>query len=91
MLKQRQTIKQCLNNDPVMKICFQIIFEFTWYESPALTVRDIIFTKVAVYLNAFLQSCICHWWAGCKSGSSERIQGLKLQKSINENEKENKA
>ena len=36
-IKPKQITKQCLNNHLIMKVCFQIIFEFTWYVSSTFT------------------------------------------------------
>ena len=37
-IKRWMKIKQCLNNHSIMKIYFKIAFEFTWWNSSALTV-----------------------------------------------------
>ena len=36
--KRRQTMQQFLNNNPIINIFFQVIFEYTWYTAFALTV-----------------------------------------------------
>ena len=53
-IRRRPIIKQHSNSNPITKIFFQIIFEFTWFTTPAFTVTtyhsfiDIKFTKRAI-------------------------------------------
>ena len=37
LIKLQQTVTECLNNHPIMKIYFHKLFEITWYASSALT------------------------------------------------------
>ena len=62
-IERKQTTKQYSNSHPIMKICYQIILEFEWYASFALTVilpQTNFETNLIIALNNFCTNNISH-------------------------------
>ena len=63
-IRRRQITKNYSNGNPIMKIYFQVNFDFTWYATSAFTVRK--------------QACFLLFWSYFRALSSQYFRRLSI-------------